>query len=237
MRPKPGARAKLRHELGLSDHHILVGNVSGLRRIKGVDLFVEAAAAAYHQHSHLRFVLVGDGELREEIEELVRKHRLETAFVMAGAADDVCPYLAAMDIAVLCSKAEGFSNSLLEYMAAELPIIATDVGGNREALAGSGILIDAGSPGLLTSAICSLLEIKVRRAHAADVFRAVQRFDIKFAEARMREIYWSYLRKNSRQKAVMGQDDATGWHDVQNISHLPAISPLTKSESTDLTGS
>jgi len=153
MRPKPGARAKLRRELGLSDEHILVGNISGLRRIKGVDMFVEAAAFAYRQHAQLRFVLVGDGELREEVEELVRKKGLQSVFIVAGAADDVCPYLAAMDIAVLCSMAEGFSNSLLEYMAAELPIIATDVGGNKEALAGSGILIQSGRPELLGEAI------------------------------------------------------------------------------------
>lgn len=222
MQPKPGSRAKLRRELGLADNEILVGNVSGLRRIKGVDLFVEAAALAYRRHPSLRFVLVGDGELREEIESLVQARGLTAAFRIAGAADDVRPYLAAMDVAVLCSMAEGFSNSLLEYMAAELPIVATDVGGNREALGGCGILIEPGKPDDLANAIGSMVDGDSRRKFASGGLLAVQRFDVKIAEARMSEIYWSHLGR-----AFLGNGRALG-RDVQNIAQMPVAGSLSK---------
>jgi glycosyltransferase involved in cell wall biosynthesis len=228
MRPRPGVRARLRREMGLNDQHVLVGNISGLRRVKGVDLFVEAATLAHRKHPQLRFVLVGDGELRQEIEQLVKTNRLETVFVIAGAADDVGPFLAAMDVAVLSSMAEGFSNSLLEYMAAELPIIATDVGGNREALAGSGILIEAGKVTDLASAICSLVDDGVRKSCSAGVLRAVQRFDLKIAEARMLELYWDHLQR------VFGRNGSIGSPDMQNSSHTAGVSPLGAPEGADL---
>jgi glycosyltransferase involved in cell wall biosynthesis len=218
MRIRAGDGVKLRRQLGLKEHHVLVGNISGLRRIKGVDIFVKAAAVASREHPQLRFVLVGDGELREEIEQLVEEYCLREVFIMAGAADDVSPFLAAMDVAVLSSMAEGFSNSLLEYMAAELPTIATDVGGNREALGGSGILIEAGKPGALASAIGSLVDGSVRKACSSGAYRAVQRFDVKIAEARMRELYWSHLRN------IPGPYGLTSWQNVQTDSHREALS-------------
>ncbi len=220
MQPRPGDRARMRRQLGLSDEHILVGNVSGLRRIKGVDLFVEAAALAYRRDRRLRFVLVGDGELREEIEAQVKHAGLESVFLLPGAANDVRPYLAAMDIAVLCSMGEGFSNSLLEYMAAELPIIATDVGGNREALGGSGILIPAGDLEGLVGAIRTLLDPAVRGTYAAQALKAVQRFDVKFAERKMQEIYWAHLGNH------LGSDGRQMRRNVQNNSHVDAVAML-----------
>ena len=220
MQPQPGDRARMRRQLGLGDEHILIGNVSGLRRIKGVDLFVEAAALAYQRDRRLRFVLVGDGELREEIEAQIKRAGLEAVFILAGAADDVRPYLAAMDIAVLCSMGEGFSNSLLEYMAAELPIIATDVGGNREALGGSGILIPAGDLEALVGAMTTLLDPGVRDAYAAQALKAVQRFDVKFAERKMQEIYWAHLGNH------MGSDGRQMRRNVQNNSHVDPVAVL-----------
>ena len=227
MQLRAGEGAKLRRQFGLQEHHVLVGNISGLRRIKGVDIFVKAAALASRKHPQLRFVLVGDGELREEIEQLVEENRLRDVFVMAGAADDVSPFLAAMDVAVLSSMAEGFSNSLLEYMAAELPIIATDVGGNREALGGSGILIEAGRPAALASAISSLVDGSVRKACSAGAYRAVQRFDVKVAEARMRELYWSHLGN------LPGPYGSIRWPSVQTDSHVAALSVAGAPENKD----
>lgn len=220
MQPQPGDRARMRRELGLNDEHILVGNVSGLRKIKGVDLFVEAAALAYGKDRRLRFVLVGDGELRGEIEAQIKRVGLGPVFMLAGAADDVRPYLAAMDIAVLCSMGEGFSNSLLEYMAAELPIIATDVGGNKEALGGSGILIPAGNVQSLVEAVGTFLDPALRKAYAAEALKSVQRFDVKFAERKMQEIYWGHLGRH------MGSDGLQMRRNVQNISHADPMPGL-----------
>lgn len=194
LRPTPGARDATRQKLGVKPDELLVGNISGLRAIKGVGIFVEAAAAACKAHPELKFVLVGDGDMRPSIEAAIEEHGLQQCFHLAGAAEDVRSYLAAMDIAVLCSFAEGFSNSLLEYMAAGLPVIATDVGGNREALGDSGLLIRPNDAPALTDAILKLLDPELRRGFGMKAGADVHRFDIHNAETRMGEVYWNYLR-------------------------------------------
>jgi glycosyltransferase involved in cell wall biosynthesis len=195
MRSSPNLREDTRHRLGIDPDQILVCNISGLRPIKGVELFVQAAALAAGQDPRLRFALVGDGELRDAIAQSVAQYRLDKVFHLVGPAADVRPFLAATDIAVLCSLAEGFSNSLLEYMAAGLPIIATDVGGNREALGGAGVLIEPNNAHALSHAVLSMLDLSIRKQQGAAALQEVQRFDLRHAEARMGEIYWRHLRR------------------------------------------
>lgn len=182
----------VRKQLRVTAGQILVGNVSGLRKVKAIELFVEAAALAYRKADHLRFVVVGEGEMRGSIERLIHEKNLGHVITLAGAQEDVRPYLAAMDIAVLCSSAEGFSNSLLEYMATGLPVVATDVGGNREALGDAGILVPPGSPQALSDAICLFTEVALRDQYSYESLKAVKRFDLPTAEAKMAECFGEY---------------------------------------------
>lgn len=191
--PAPHHRAQMRATLGLSEQDILVGNISGLRAVKGVDLFIEAASIASKVESRLRFVLVGEGDMHEKLSLLIKEKNLSRTFFLPGPAKDVRPYLAAMDIAVLCSHAEGFSNSLLEYMAAGVATIATDVGGNREALGGNGLLIEPGNPEALAAAIRSLINPGLRRALGHAARQAVSRFDLAVAEERTATIYKHFI--------------------------------------------
>ena len=108
LRAPHSAGLAVRKHLRVMPGQLLVGNVSGLRRVKAVELFVEAAEMSYRRANHLRFVIVGEGEMRGEIERLIREKHLGHVITLAGAQEDVRPYLAAMDIAVLCSNAEGF---------------------------------------------------------------------------------------------------------------------------------
>lgn len=208
MRPSPELRELMRKALGLKEDHILVGNVSGLRSIKGVKLFVDAAARSYQSDRRLRFALVGDGEMKSELEQTIQNYGLADIVHLTGAAEDVRPYLAAFDIAVLCSYAEGFSNSLLEYMACGLPAIATDVGGNREALAECGLLVRTDAEEL-ANAIQAMCAPQVRQHFAAAALERVKSFDVSFAHERMIKIYAHYLNTISPKKRS----------DVQIIAH------------------
>lgn len=206
MRPSPELRASARERLGIANDQILVGNISGLRAIKGVQMFVNAAADAYRRDHRLRFVLVGDGELKIQLTQTIRIYGLQGVIQLVGAADDVRPYLAAFDVAVLCSQAEGFSNSLLEYMAAGLPIIATDVGGNREALGSCGLLIPP-DVNELTKAILQMAAPQKRIECAAAALHKVREFDLSIARERLTVLYEYYLsrrasRKRSRVQSV-----------------------------------
>lgn len=200
----------VRQRLDLQEGQLLVGNLSGLRRVKRLDLFIRAAEMAVQSHSHLRFVIVGEGDQRPEIEELIRKGGLEGVITLAGTQEDVRPWLAAMDIGVLCSDAEGFSNSLLEYMAAGLPIIATDVGGNREALEGAGVLIRPDDPESLAEAIGSFTLKSTRDRLGAAALQAVKRYDLGAAQERVRSLYENLAQKaRKRGKGNRGAENGT----------------------------
>ncbi len=192
LRAPHGAGLDLRHRLGLGSGDLLIGNVSGLRKVKGIDMFVEAALLAHQRDRKLRFMVVGDGEERSSIEQLIAAHGLQGVITLAGAQVDIRPYLAAMDIAVLCSSAEGFSNSILEYMAFGLPVIATDVGGNREALRNAGLLIPPNAPRALADAICELRDTQRRDELSYAALKEVHRFDLATAEKAMGRHYAAY---------------------------------------------
>ena len=112
---------------------------------------------------------------------------------LAGAQTDVLPYLAAMDIGVLSSLAEGFSNSLLEYMAAGLPVVATEVGGNREALEDTGILVPPNDPSALADAILRLRSAESRARLGNAARQRVECFTLDQAERRMQELFVEML--------------------------------------------
>lgn len=182
-------RAWGRSLLGLTDDEILVGNISCMRPVKGLNQFVDAARLVLDKDPTIRFVVVGDGIEQAAIIERIARLGLEKQVRLAGAQLDVLPYLAAMDIAVLSSLAEGFSNSLLEYMAAGLPAVATDVGGNREALGDAGILIPPDDPTALAGAILKLRTKRLRTELGRAAQQRVERFSLERAEKSMEELY------------------------------------------------
>jgi L-malate glycosyltransferase len=177
-------RQATRESLGLALHEVVVGNSSTFRPIKGVDIFVEAAAIVARQNADCRFLLVGDGPERSHIEAQIANHELGDRFSLVGSQVDVGPFLSAMDIAILSSRSEGFSNSLLEYMAASLPTIATDVGGNKEAIGGAGIIVSPDDPQQLAEAILLLANDAVKRHRLAVLARtrAVEMFSRPVAQ-------------------------------------------------------
>jgi L-malate glycosyltransferase len=182
--PCPTTHSKIRSELGVTPHEVLIGCVSAVRSIKGVHHLVGAATQVLPKASNARFCVVGDGEDLAELRKITDSDELlAKRFFWVGAREDVKPYLRAFDIAVLPSLSEGFSNSILEYMAMGLPVVATDVGGNREALEdGAGILVPPGDEPALAQALEHLLASPTERMSMS--FRAaerVRRWDLEVA--------------------------------------------------------
>jgi len=188
-------RQDVRRRLGFAEGDTVIGTVATLRPIKGLDDLIAAASDLAPKHPAMRVLLVGDGPHRGALETKARTAGLEQRIRFAGSQNDVPSFLAAMDIAVLPSLAEGFSNALLEYMAAGLPIVATDVGGNREALGETGLLVPPGQPEALAEAIARLVrdpELR-RRLGAAAQDRVRSQFGIDAARQRFLEYVRSAL--------------------------------------------
>jgi L-malate glycosyltransferase len=136
-----------------------VAAVANLRAVKGLDLLVEAARRLLAGRPHLRFRVAGEGDQRPALEQLIRQHDLVGKFELPGAIDDIPAFLADADVAVLCSRAEGMPNSVLEYMAAARPIVATNVGAVPDLLVDGvhGLVVPPGNTESLAAAIERLL--------------------------------------------------------------------------------
>lgn len=139
----------------------VVGIVANLnRRVKRVDLFVRAAAQVNRSHPDVTFRVIGDGCLRPELEALAASLGIAAQVEFLGRREDIRELLGTMSVAVLCSDSEGFSNALMEYMLAGLPVVATNVGGNPELIEDgrTGLLVPVGDAEALARAIGRLLD-------------------------------------------------------------------------------
>lgn len=121
-----------RRHLGVRPHESLIGTVGLLNSAKGHLDLVEAAALLRRRREDVRFVVVGEGELRGEIERRIEERGLSGSFVLTGYRTDVPRLLAAMDVFCLPSLWEGMPYAVLEAMAAGLPCVVTDVDGSRD---------------------------------------------------------------------------------------------------------
>jgi glycosyltransferase involved in cell wall biosynthesis len=129
------------------------------------------------------FVIAGDGILREETEGLAVEMGLRESCLFTGRCASVPDLLAASDICVLSSQAEGFSNSILEYMAAGRVVVATNVGGASEAIVEgeTGYLVNAGDDAAMAERLVELLkDPELRRAMGRNGRRVVEeRFSLE----------------------------------------------------------
>ncbi len=159
-------RRTMRTTLGLTDRDTGVVMVGNLIPYKGHEDFIHALPKTIKSRADVYVYLVGENRgIRPRLEQLVRQLNLSDKVRFLGRRDDVPEILMAMDIFVLASHEEGFSNALLEAMVAGLPVVATDVGGNREALKNgdAGLLVPPRSPEALAAGLSELLDNSDRR--------------------------------------------------------------------------
>lgn len=131
-RPEDTVIAETRRRWGFQENHIVIGSVANLRPIKNLPFFIRCAAAITEQYPRARFVVIGEGDQREELQRMIGELHLEDRFSLPGRSETVGTDLYGFDIAVLCSRGESLSNSLMEYLATGRPPVASDVGGNSE---------------------------------------------------------------------------------------------------------
>ena len=128
-------------------------------------MFLRAAARVRAAIPAAGFVIAGEGELMKELRDLAAELGIQDDVFFIGRCDSVADLLFASEVGVLSSKAEGFANAILEYMAAGLPVVATDVGGAREAIAEgeTGYLVASGDDEKMADRIIEVLN-KTERA-------------------------------------------------------------------------
>jgi len=152
----------VRAELGAGPEQALVGMVACLKPQKAPQDFVKVAARVCHRLPWVRFVLVGDGELRRDIEQQIRDARLEDRVRLVGWRRDVPAVMRALDVFLLTSQWEGLPRVLLEARAARVPVVATRVGGAAEAIVEGrdGWLCEPGDTEALADRVCEVVKTR-----------------------------------------------------------------------------
>ena len=186
-----------------------VVTVANLRPEKSHETLIAAAAALAPSHPALRFAVVGDGSRLAELQALARARGVERIVDFLGHREDVPALLAAADLFVLPSRSEAFPNSVIEAMAAGLPVIATGAGGLLDLVDNgrTGILVPPCDPDALGQAITSLVNDPAR-AHRLG---AEARTDIasRFGFDRMVHAFEDLYETGMRERHVLRTHTAT----------------------------
>lgn len=177
------SRAEILREFNLPDKK-LITIVANLRHeVKNQEMFLRAAQKIKEKRENAAFVLAGEGERTEELRNLARELKIRDDVFFLGGLKRIAELLAVSEICVLSSRAEGFSNAILEYMAASRPVVATNVGGAAEAVfeGENGFLVESGDEQKMAERILYLLETpEIARAFGERGRRVVEeRFSMK----------------------------------------------------------
>lgn len=137
---------ELKKHLGINSE-IIITQVSRFDPWKDFETLVYAINELKKKAYNIKLILVGDGPLKEKIQNLILKTKLDDEILIVGETNNVFQYINISDICVLSSNGEGFSNAILEYMSFAKPVVASNVGGNIELidLNRNGRLFELGS--------------------------------------------------------------------------------------------
>ena len=195
FQPTPGDDYKTR--LGLPPHAPVVGIVTRMRVRKGVEEFLRAMIQVRERHPMVQTVIVGEVELDPDLRQLVTKSGMDDALHLLGRRSDMPEVLSAFDVFVLSSHDEGMSNAILEAMAMEKPVVATDVGGTGEVIRDgqSGLLVPPKDSAALAVAINEMLVAPERAREMGRLGRRIVRdgFSAQTMVRQMEELYLQLL--------------------------------------------
>ncbi|MBX2853058.1 MAG: glycosyltransferase [Phycisphaeraceae bacterium] len=157
--PNEDGRAAARQQLGITPDRPVVMQVARFHPVKDHATALRAWSIVHAQMPDALLVFVGDGPERDNLEALTQQLELQDAVRFTGGVDDARQLIPAADLCMLSSLSEGLSVTLLEAMAAGKPIVATDVGGNPEAVVNgqTGLLAPSRDPGALAGCVMQLL--------------------------------------------------------------------------------
>ena len=194
--PNPDTRAQWRQAHGIEPRATVVTHIGRFAVQKNHALLVEAFAQV-HSDAPLYLLLVGAGELEDAVRQQVAGLGLQERVRFLGVRADVADILRASDVFVLSSRWEGNPMSVMEAMAAGLPVVSTAVGGVPELVreGETGLLVPSEDAGALAQALQALVDDPAHRQAMGDAARqrAVARFDIRHTVRRYEQLYEKLL--------------------------------------------
>ncbi len=178
-------------ELGLLPQTRVVGTVGRLMPVKGIHHFLEAAKLILETRTDVRFLIVGEGPLEQELKDVARRLAIHNRVLFMGFRANAVEIMSAMDVFVLTSLHEGIPLSLLEAMWLGLPVVATRVGGMPEVIEDgrSGILVTPGNEAAIAGAILDMLSPAGEGIGKEARQRVLEEFSLRQMVERTEEVY------------------------------------------------
>lgn len=194
----PGGEVEPAEDVVSLRRGVLLGLVANIREVKRMQDAITALALLGDAYKEVRLVIVGAGD-STTLKFLAEKLGVVEQVVFLGARSDVKACLQAIDIGLLCSQSEGFSNAIIEYMQAGLPTICSNVGGNIEAIehGKTGLIYNVGSEKELASMIKKLVDdpsVREKMGKAA-LREASARFSMAYMVGEHQKLYGSMLER------------------------------------------
>jgi glycosyltransferase involved in cell wall biosynthesis len=192
---------RVKEEFNVEEEGILVGTLGQLIPGKGQEVLLKAASLVLKKIPKVKFMIVGEGNsaYREKLEELSKKLGLSGTIVFTGFREDIPRIMNMLDIVVLPSTThlEGLSRVIIEAMASSKPVIATNSGGNPEAVedGATGMLVPPEDPNRLAESILILIKDKTKRNQMGEAGRkrAEKLFNIEKNVFRVEKVYEELL--------------------------------------------
>jgi glycosyltransferase involved in cell wall biosynthesis len=189
---QPGPRRQKLRQWGIPGDKLIVGMVACLKPQKSPVDFVDVAARVLRESKHAHFVLAGDGELRPEVEKRIKEQGIGEYFTLLGWQTDMPEVYRNLDVVVLTSLWEGLPCVFSEAMAGDLPIVATNVDGAREAIIdGDNGFLHAPHDieGMAVSILKLLRDPELRKTMGTRGKSRVMEFDISTSVANLESAY------------------------------------------------
>ena len=178
---------------------IIIGSVGRLHHQKGYEYLIDASPHIIKEFPEVKFVLIGDGELKDELENLAKKKGINNSYIFLGSITNIPELLSQMDLFVLPSLWEGLPLVLLEAMAAKKPVVATGVNGVTEIIENEkdGILVHPKNSHDLSTAIIRLLKDSalMDRIAKAGFNKVSAEFNLTKMVKETEDIYLKYSKK------------------------------------------
>jgi glycosyltransferase involved in cell wall biosynthesis len=200
--PPPPSGHDVRRELGIGPADPVIGTVGFLRPPKALHVLIRCAALLAPQFPKLKVLIAGDGEERERLESLIDELRLGETVKILGLRADAADIIDSLDVTVCCSDSEGSPLSVMEYMEAAKPIVATRVGGVPDLIDDGvhGLLVEPRDPDGLAAAVADLLQDRDRAVELGRRARERRRreFDLDVTVRALEKLYFELYSRSGR---------------------------------------
>lgn len=191
------AKSVTRNELGIPKDAFVVGQIGRLTEQKSPDVFVEMAEKIKEVIPNSFFIMIGDGNLEEEVRDLIKAKGLDKSFLITGWVQNPTGYLKCLDVATMLSRWEGFGLALVEYMYGGVPLVSTKVDAIPYVVNDGvdGLLVEPNRPDEAAKAVIRIHDDSALATKLIENGRLIakQKYDVRRVARQTRQLYADVL--------------------------------------------